>query len=387
MKKPAIRLLTNSRLKARRRCPRYHLLKYDYGLEAIAKPEPLIFGDLIHRALEPWWLFWKMYDDSGDGALEEALQALDRVPDIDPFMRAKAHAMIEGYHRYYAPEMREGAWEVIDAEIEFVAPLVDPSTGERSRSWVLGGKLDVLAVYNPTKLRHLIEHKSSSEDLTVGADYWKRLRMDTQISHYYEGAAANGTPVDTCTYDVLRKPDQRRLKATPESERKYTQEKTRRCDCTGTGKKKAPPDPACAACGGVGEIVTEPPRLYANQRERDETPAEYLDRCRAAIAEEPASFYRREEIVRLEREVDQHRWDTWETAQTIEAAHRGRFSPRNPDACELYGRPCEYFPVCTGAESPENTALYQIRKSVHPELSFPEAPIFALGSTTEESPL
>jgi len=376
-------MLTNSRMKAARRCARYHRLKYDLGLDAMHRAEPLVFGDAIHRALEPWWLAWRDGDGSDQAPLDAAMEGLASTPDVDAFLMAKAEAMIEGYHAHYAPEMREGMWTVIDAELEFVAPLINPYTDEVHRGFVLGGKLDVLAIYAPDERRHLIEHKSSSEDLTVGSSYWKRLRMDTQVSQYFEGAKHLGEPVDECTYDVLRKPDQKRLKATPREEWKYTQEKSKKCPpCKG-----AEGNIGCPECRGSGRVVTEPPRLYSSVREKDETVSEYRERCRAAIAEQPAAFYRREPVMRLEEDMRAHRLDTWSTAKLIEQRWSDGYAPRNPDACEQWGRTCEFFQLCSvGQEEPAaDDRLYQIRKTVHPELSFVEEPRDRIGNIEEET--
>jgi hypothetical protein len=39
----------------------------------------------------------------------------------------------------------------------------------------------------------VVEHKTSSEDVTPGSFYWSRLRMDGQVSVYFDGARALGT--------------------------------------------------------------------------------------------------------------------------------------------------------------------------------------------------
>mgnify|MGYP007001753624 CR=1 FL=1 len=57
---------------------------------------------------------------------------------------------------------------------------------------------------------------TTSEDIGRGTDYWRRLRMDGQVSIYYAGSAALGYPADLCLYDVLRKPSLRPKKAVAE---------------------------------------------------------------------------------------------------------------------------------------------------------------------------
>lgn len=365
-----IRLLSNSRVKTARRCARLHEFKYELGYETTATQEALVFGDAAHGALEEWWLCW-MEGGDAESALNRALIALDLHAfdgRIDQFAGVRLRAMIEAYDTRWGPEMESGEWEVLGVEHEFVVPLVDPATGQHVPGWVQGGKLDVLARHRPTNRVLVIEHKTSSEDVSPGTTYWRRLRMDGQPSTYLGAARALGYDAEGVVYDVLRKPDQKPHRATPEAERQYTQEKSKKCpDCKG-------PPVVCATCGSTGRIVTEPPRLYKTQREEDEAVPEYLARCQAAIAEKPEAFLLREEVVRLEREVDEHRRDVADAAQAIDRWRDRGHSPRSVDACFQYGRECSFLAVCLGQAALDDTRLYRVRKTVHPELSFHEAP-------------
>ncbi len=363
--RPKIRLLSSSRLKASRRCARYHAIKYEMGYESTRKSDPLVQGGLLHSAMEAWWESWQR-GGRGRTPLQAALEALDvavLANEVDRFTVARMQAMVEGYHARWAPEMEAGDWEVLGIELEFVAPLVHPTTGERARGWIMGGKLDVLARHRPTDRVLLIEHKSSSEDLAVGGKYWKRLRMDGQVSVYFDGAASLGHKVDACVYDVLRKLDHKPHRATPLEERTYTKEKRNK-----------------------EGVITEPSRLYKTQREEDETAEAYLDRCRAAIAEKPEAFFLREDVVRLEREMVEHRLEAWEQARLIDEREAAGFASRNTDACFDFHRECEFFDPCSGSGSLDDQTLYRLRTTVHPELSFPEPPTKA-APPAEEIPV
>lgn len=180
----------------------------------------------------------------------------------------------------------------------------------------------------------VVEHKTAGEDISPAADYWRRLRMDAQVSAYFAGARALGYDPAACLYDVLAKPAQRPLLATPPATRK----------------------------------VTKDGRLYAGQRDRDETPDEYEDRIVCAIAEDPDRYYVRGEVVRLEADEREHAFDAWQLGRQIrEAELAGRY-PRNPDACVRYGRACEYFGVCCGEASIDDPLLFR-RTPTNPELS------------------
>lgn len=222
----------------------------------------------------------------------------------DPYELARAQVMLIGYDARWSEDMAH--YDVLGVEQEFVAPVRNPDTDATSRTWALAGKLDVLVRDRRDGLPRIVEHKTTSSDAGPGSDYLKRLRMDGQVTIYYEGAAALGHAVAGCIYDVLVKPGLRPLKATPPEARKYTK--------TGT--------------------------LYANQRERDETPEEYRVRVAEAIHADPNGFFLRANVERLEDEMRDGLADVWQTGRVMrESDLAGRY-PRNPDACVSYGRTC-----------------------------------------------
>lgn len=252
-------------------------------------------------------------------------------PGTDPFDLARAEVMLRGYHARWSDEH----YEVVAVEAEFRAPLVNPETGAASRTWTLGGRLDVI-VRELVEGRRLllIEHKTSSEEIAPGSDYVKRLRLDGQVSIYYEGGGALGHHFDGCLYDILAKPRQRPLKATPRESRKYKTDGS----------------------------------LYANQRDQDETPEQFKARLVEAIAADPNSYFVRAEVVRLREEMDEARFDLWQLGRQLREAELAHRFPRNPDSCLRYGRTCEFFGVCTGEASLEDPALFRRSEVIHPEL-------------------
>ncbi len=110
--------------------------------------------------------------------------------------------------------------------------------------------------------------------------------------------------------------------------------------------------------------------LKVNQKRKiDETPIEYATRVVDDIAADPAAYFARGEVVRLEAEILDHQYDLWQLAAQIrESTNAGRF-PKNPDACVQYGRTCPYFSVCTGEASLDDPSLFSQSADVHPELS------------------
>ena len=113
----------------------------------------------------------------------------------------------------------------------------------------------------------------------VDPDNYTRLAVSLQASAYFAGFPL----AQEVVIAVARKPKLERLMATPIEDRKFTQEKSKKClPCEGTGCLDDPGNVPCGDCKGTGKIV-EPPRLYASQREKDETDLEFKERVRASV--------------------------------------------------------------------------------------------------------
>lgn len=310
--------LTSSSLATARSCLRRYQYAYELGYRPLATAEALRFGTGFHGLLE---------------ARLEAIKDETPVPEIaqpenaDPYEWRKAAAMFAGYCARWESDAAD--YEVIAVEVPFETWMTTPD-GHRSTKWKVSGKLDGLLRERRTGRHLLLEHKTSSEDIRPGTDYWVRLRLDAQVSIYYQGAAALGFQVDACLYDVIGKPGLKPLKATPPESRKYTKE----------GK------------------------LYANQRDADETPEDYEARLMQEIAAAPERYYQRAEVVRLEAEIAAAHHDTWEMSRLLSSGHH----PRNPRACLEWGRTCSYIGPCTGAGSLDDETRFRRLTDVHPEL-------------------
>jgi hypothetical protein len=127
----------------------------------------------------------------------------------DPFDLARAEAMLRGYDARWGDDI--ALYEVLAVEAEFRAPLTNPMTRAASRTWRIAGKLDVVVRERRGDRDLIVEHKTSTDDVSAGSEYWRRLRIDGQISQYYEVRSSSGYDVEGCLYDVLKKPGQRPL--------------------------------------------------------------------------------------------------------------------------------------------------------------------------------
>lgn len=336
-----LRVLTNSEISCARRCQREWHFRYRLLRRPRIIPEALRFGTLQHHALEAWWRVVLDGAEDIDNLLERRIEAAlaaiaGHGKESDEYEIVKAEELMLGYTARWG----HITTTVLGVEAQFSAPLINPETGAPSKTFELGGKLDVLTTEG------FVEHKTTSADIELGSDYWRRVSaLDSQVSMYDVGSRALGVD-GPCTYDVIRKPDIRPRKATPVESRKYTKPKV---------DKK------------TGEVL-EPSRLYADQREFDETPEEFRMRLRADIAEKPEKYYARGEIVRLEADKREHAADTWRMARMMREAEVANAFPRNPDACMRYGSTCDYFLVCSGEANIDDDARFRTAESAHEEL-------------------
>lgn len=297
-------LLRTSALKTWMTCPRRYRFEHVEGYMRVEEAHALRFGTLWHLLMEGYL-----------GAVQygtDPLLALARLDgeNVDPWDLAKLRPLFLGYVARWWDEDRE-TLNVLSIEREYEHDLVNPDTGHPSRTYRFGGRLDAEVSIGGRLL--VMEHKTSSDDIAPGSDYWRQKRIDAQASNYLAATGAEGN-----LYDVVKKPTIRPLKATPVESRKYTKD----------GK------------------------LYAAQRELDETPEEYEIRWGAQIAEKPDAFYQRGEVVRTADELAEAQRDRWDLGrQVAEGVRLNRF-PRNTTACfPLAGSPCPFASVCAGEAS------------------------------------
>lgn len=337
-----------------RTCPRIYRYAYVDGYEPIARTEPLDFGLLWHDGQEA---YWRAIQAGGPGvhsaSFRAGLLALATSKHAsDEWARIEARALFVGYHARWIDE--DVAAPVVAVERSFRVAV-------EGTHWTLNGRIDV------ARRDGVMEHKSTTSDISLGASYWTRLRLDGQVSNYAIAAAALDLDAQHCIYDVVRRPDVGPMKATPIEKREYTKPKSKACpECR---KKTAPPAPhqidvgdeQFAACVD-GRVVTDPGgKLYANLRENDETLDEYQARVVALIAENPDDFYRRALVVRTRAEIEEAEADVLDTIKQIEASEAGDAWPRNTGACWRYGRFCEFFDVCSGTASLDDTSKFRRR--------------------------
>jgi len=324
------RLLTNSCMGEWQQCPRKYLYRYELGFVQVYTPEALSFGTAMHACLEAYWRARKAR------AADPLAAGLAAMPgDLDAFEAAKLRVMV----RRYARRWDRIRCRVLAVEAGFEVPLRDPVTGVPSVFWKRAGKID-LVLQDTGGAIVLVEHKGSSEEVGSGSDYNRRLFLDSQLPTYKEGALSLGYEISRIVYDVLRKPQQRPLLATPEADRKYTKV-----------TKKNPVS-----------------RLHKGQRDHAETPAEYEARLESIADIDPEDLVNLTVVHRFGHEMNAFADDVWDQAEMMRAAVQTKRYPRYSKNCFRFGKACAYLGVCEGRESIDNPLAFTRLADVHPEL-------------------
>lgn len=377
-----MQLFTTSRSRDWNACHRLHRYKYEDLRRPIRQSEPLLFGRVSHDGLEQRLLARMEGRSQAEGydlmmaGARASVAGLGEDVDFSEYDHARIFELLRGWHYRWSDWL--DTVEVLAVEVEFCCPLVNPATGRVSRTWALAGKIDAILLVDGEVW--IMEHKTTTKDVTPGAMYWLRLRIDGQVTCYFEGAASLGHEVAGCLYNVLRKPQIKPRRATPEENKKFTKGKgCKECGGSAGGKKgimrgsglaeasTAAHPVECIACDGIG--WKEAPRLHANLRDEDETVEEFAERIRELIVADPDAWYQHGDVRRLAEELDEYRADAWITAKSIREAQLTGGHARNPDACDRYNRLCEYFDVCCSGANIDDDGRFRTVKTAHTELS------------------
>jgi hypothetical protein len=324
---PVDNIFTASRMSGFFRCAKKHRYGHIMGFRPVSSAGALHFGSLVHTGLEHWW----QSKGNLDKALAEVEAKMRSAEEYDPWLAIKLSTVLYGYNARWNPTFIK--YEVLGVESEFYSDLLDLD-GKKVEGVRIGGKIDGIVLDLDTGKKWVVEHKTSSEDLTAGSNYWAKLRMDSQVSIYIDGAATLGHQVEGVLYDVLKKSKLKPHLATPMDKRKFKKDGA----------------------------------LYANQRANDETLEEFSDRVAAEITENVDSWYARTEVVRTEQEIRDARADLYYATMAMIEDEKRPDSPRNTSACFQFGA-CPFLGVCDRSVDLFTSGKFTNEGGFHPELS------------------
>lgn len=325
--------LTHSRMACYLACPRKHWYRYELGLRPTREATPLRFGSAYHLGLD-------VLKATGD--LSAACQRVrDNYADVPEWAASDPAAfddwlvecetvvrLVCGWHWRWS----ESPFEYVATEQVFEYHL--------NNHHKIAGKIDGVIRLPDSRLA-IIEHKTASGDLAPDSDYWRKLRIDSQISIYMLAARKLGYDVQTVIYDVVRKPGIRPRKLTKAEQ---------------------------TAFAALGDWFCE---RFAPAVVERETPTMYGARLSSEIGADPDRYYARREIPRLESDLEQQIDDIRFIASNINASRRQNSWYRNTASCAPVGMSrCEYFPICSDNIDVSHgiPVGYSRVDNIHPEL-------------------
>lgn len=290
-------LVSHTQLATFRRCPREFSFRYPMGKVPVGTAATLSTGRAIHKAIgghlrKEWW--WFGVSDPKERAMMAGYVARWRdspftIEQTDvPFVYSIGEVTCPGVIR--ARETR--------TEHKRDCPMC---RGLGTVAVEVQGELDAVGyeTARPTE-KVILEHKTTSEDITPGSAYWRKvLQVDAQVSTYLRAGATMG--YQKVIYDVIRKPELR--------------------------------------------------------QKQKETELEFVQRMLTDMAERPEYYFQRATVIRLENEREDFIKDTLGTVRLMMV---GEY-PRNVDSCFKWNRACDFFSVCTGEVGIDDEARFKVR--------------------------
>lgn len=318
---------TNSSLTTARRCLTAYDLRYRHRLEHDgATSEALDVGSAWHEAFDAQARGENPYDAIIESAPSE-------------LWAQKLARLFAAYAWYW----KDDPFEIVAAEEEFDVVLLE---GVQLR-----GKKDARICLADGRVG-LLERKTTGDSIDGDADYWKRLRLDTQVGIY---ALATEDRPAFILYDVVRKPTINPKGITKADAKRMT-----------TEVEKA------GFALYYGEPV-QPDELATAIAEDKESLSMYGARLTADIGDRPSYYFGRREVPRTSADYQTLVDNVQAQIDLLCYAEEKELMHRNPNACEDFGG-CEFFALCSHnvrptSQNPFVPQGFRRREQTHPELS------------------
>lgn len=365
-------LLTHSRNHSFKTCRRKHWFEYEWGVRKETDPKALRIGIAGHEGLERI--------GKGEGiaaAVQAARDAYSECPEhIDEHDWRIEEETVVRLLCGYVWRWQDQHLEHLATEQSFRLPLVNPATSRKSQTFELAGKIDGIVRLEDGRVA-VLEHKLFSESLDDDSDLWSRLRIDQQLSMYVYAARQLGYEVDTCLYDVIRKPT---IKPTdvPILDK--------------LGMKIVLDEHGNRPMTARGQYYQSDAKEGLTLQKRPMTVEEWGEHLNKDIAKRPGFYYARREVPRLDDDMEEFAAELWDVAKTIQEArnHSRWFRTVSPN-CKF----CSFFYLCSEGWKPTDDLPQGFVRldDVHPELNLEgqdhgaQSPAPATCSTVESTAL
>jgi len=327
-----------------------------YGLDLMAKSS-LLAGD---KAKDPTYKMLTINEIIG--AVREGWFSCEPKTERGKKMYFYDIEMVEALLRGYWNRWSGAPVKPIHSELAFKVPLVNPGTGRGSRTFELEGVIDKV-INIPDYGICIGEHKTTVDEIGPGADYWKGLAIDLQVTAYLTAAQAMGIDVKSCLYDVLRKPGIR----PKEVNHLHPEDKLPQV-MTPSGERLIKKN---------GEPYKTKPKDRPDSfiLRRPETPKEFGARLKAILTENPKEYFRREQVQRIGNDLEDGQQDLWDWGQALRESIKNNRWPRNDKHCKSPGMTCQFRALCTAGFNPMRDGLedlpeeFHVIETAHPELT------------------
>jgi len=239
---------------------------------------------------------------------------------------------MEGYVTQYEKE----DFEIIDTELEFSVPIINPSTNRPSRTFDLMGKVDGLVRLNNSF--YIMEHKTAA---LITGDYIEKLPMDFQINLYAMALSRyKNIPIAGVIYNVIQKSKIRQKQG--ETEVAFEIRRQELIEKSKTGKTSA-------------------------KRQMPESDENFQSRLQS-VYNDP-KMYHREILYLSNQDIKRTEFELWEITQEILNTQKRGVWSQNTDNCFKYHSPCMYFPLCRAHDNPNIKDNLYTELPPHSELS------------------
>jgi len=342
-------ILTYSALSKFRDCRKAYDWRINHGLVPIGRDAKVYLGKVFHKALEQWYRLDLEGNAKNSEAIDRILCVFDSAyPERNSNPEHKrawhlARAMFQAYIQRHLVEN----FHVVAVEHKFEAPIINPATGKRSRTFEMQGKVDLVVQMHGSGDYYIVEHKTAAN---ITGDYIERLPLDFQVhlySHYLSKDL--GVRIAGVIYNVTGKAQIKQRQG--ETEQQFA---SRKADLIAKSRSS---------------------RSSAKRR-KPETDQEFQARL-AAKYEEPGMFHR-EELFISSNDVQRTISEVWQLTQQLLIARRAGNWYRNTGHCIRFNQKCEYFELCRSNDNPNIINNFFTQKPAHSELDEEreEEPVF-----------
>lgn len=337
--------ITCSQIRSFCKCLRRHYLEYILGIRPTQQAHYFRFGGAFHDALD-----LRTKGQLEEDAITNALKGYDDFCEYDILIEKEILiCILKGY--FWRWQNMDSKIEVVESELSFELPIEHPLTGEKHELSICG-KIDKI-VCLPDGRMAIMEHKTTSDDLDPAGNYFKRLRIDLQISIYTLAAKMMGYPIETVLYDVVRKPTTK--------PKQLTQAQTQHLVKTGKYLGKLSGLEYAYGCYDVNfdenelTVIVNSELAEVKKGARGfsvtETLSMYANRLLAEMCDRYDNFYARREIARLDSDMQDTKLMLWQYAQMISRCNQDGCWPMNDSSCVGFGT-CPYFDLCNCGYDP-----------------------------------